>query len=202
MESDSRGAVLLALPKRAVWLEQALRQEGYAPVYAPEAGQAERHSWKGSLLSLRRQYRSLCDRHVRVALAGEGCGALMSLILAAEYPADALALLAPPVYPRLRALLPGGCPSPLPPAALIALSRRNLFAVTCPVLLVQSKEDPIAQRGSAHRLLSSLQNGADRRTLWLNHSGAYPTQGGEKALLLSALLAFLAQTAGETRMQI
>ena len=68
--------------------------------------------------------------------------------------------------------------------------RENLYCVECPVLAVQSAGDPYLARSSAERLLAAC-HAREKQLLRLCASGHLVTQGPERALLLSAVLAFL-----------
>ena len=161
-----------------------------------------------------------------VAVAGHSMGGVLALLLAEEYPADAVITLAAPMHlSGMRGLLspfafltapflpylswPGARRYPddflmedhigyetLPVSKvndllrLMRRARRNLFAVTAPLLTVQSIDDPTVSVSSP-RIIGSGVSSSLKRHILLNRSGHLIPLGPERRKVLDAMLDFL-----------
>ena len=190
-----RAGVLLVGEKRELeWLGRALEEEGYAVrPHVPEwTG-----GWQGALQRAREAYCRLQAETQDAFLLGQSAGAALGLALAQRHPASGLVCLSAPVWLKPCAYFGGRGPLASDSwrkkrglVRLIRLVRENLYCVECPVLAVQSAGDPYLARSSAERLLAAC-HAREKQLLRLCASGHLVTQGPERALLLSAVLAFL-----------
>ena len=73
---------------------------------------------------------------------------------------------------------------------LMRRARRNLFAVTAPVLTIQSADDPTVGASSPRIILSGVSSRVRERTQ-LTHSGHLIPLGPERETVLAAMLDFL-----------
>ncbi len=136
--------------------------------------------WGDWLDEAREAYTKLDRTQASVAVVGFGVGGALSMILAAEYPVSATALVAPilsargalrlygSVYsresgtgeaiPRLRDLI-----------ASVRFARRNLFAVVAPVLILAPERGEFTGPMDVKRAVS-LVSSRDVRIQWLTHA--------------------------------
>lgn len=176
---------------------------------------------------VRTAYINLHEECSFVAVAGHSMGGVLALLLAEEYPVDAVIALSAPMHlAGVRGMLspfsfvaapfipyvkwPGErrypndfliddhlCYETLPVAKvndlfrLMRRARRDLFAVTAPVLTVQSKDDPTVS-ASSPRIISSGVSSSVRRHAALSCSGHLIPLGPERNKVLSAMINFLA----------
>ena len=181
-----RAGVLLVGEKREFeWLGRALEEEGYAVrPHVPEwTG-----GWQGALQRAREAYCRLRAETQDAFLLGQSAGAAMALVLAQRHPAKGLVCLSAPMWLRMSAYLGGFGRRDM--LHISRLARENLYCVECPVLAVQSSGDPYLAHSSAERLLAAC-HAREKRLLRLYDSGHSVSDGPERALLLSAILAFL-----------
>ena len=179
-------SVLLVGEERPLeWLGRALEEEGYeAVLHAPEwTG-----GWQGALQRAREAYCRLARDEDGAFLLGQSAGAAMALVLAQRHPAKGLVCLSAPMWLRMSAYLGGFGRRDM--LHISRLARENLYCVECPVLAVQSAGDPYLAHSSAERLLAAC-HAREKRLLRLYDSGHSVSDGPERALLLSAVLAFL-----------
>lgn len=177
-------------------------------------------------------YTELREECAAVAVAGHSMGGVLALLLAEEYPADAVVTLAAPMrLAGMRALLaplarpaslfipylswPEGQDYPegflredhigydgLPVAQvhdlcrLMRRARRDLYAVTAPLLAVQSIDDATVSASSPRIIVSGVSSSV-HETLLLNSSGHLIPLGPERSEVLSALIAFLNRHIGK-----
>ena len=190
-----RAGVLLVGEKRELeWLGRALEEEGYGAVlHAPEWADG----WQAALQRAREAYCRLRAETQDAFLLGQSAGAALGLALAQRHPASGLVCLSAPVWLKPCAYFGGRGPLASDSwrkkrglVRLIRLVRENLYCVECPVLAVQSSGDPYLARSAAERLLRDCP-AREKQLLRLCASGHLVTQGPERALLLSAVLAFL-----------
>lgn len=196
---DRRAAVLLMGESEPLrWLERALEQEGYATCLQPVEPAC---GWQEALYRARERYCALREEYERVYALGQSAGAALALLLAQRYPLEGVVCLSAPVRLRARALV--GAPQgegPFPRQAgwrqrrdllrLFRLARENLYCVECRMLAVQSRDDPYLPPAAARTLLRESPS-AQKQLLRLYESGHIVSRGPERALLLSAILAFL-----------
>jgi len=176
--------------------------------------------------SVRLAYTELRETCKTVAVAGHSMGGVLALLLAEEYPADAVIALSAPMHlAGMRGLLspfsylaapfipylswPGERKYPedflkedhigyetLPVAKvndlfhLMRRARRNLFAVTAPLLTIQSADDPTVS-ASSPRIIASGVSSSVKRHIMLTRSGHLIPLGPERERVLSAMLDFL-----------
>ena len=153
-------------------------------LHAPEwAG-----GWQGALQRAREAYCRLARDEDGAFLLGQSAGAAMALVLAQRHPAKGLVCLSAPMWLRMSAYLGGFGRRDM--LHISRLARENLYCVECPVLAVQSAGDPYLAHSSAERLLAAC-HAREKRLLRLYDSGHSVSDGPERALLLSAILAFL-----------
>ena len=181
-----RAGVLLVGEKRELeWLGRALEEEGYGAVlHAPEWADG----WQAALQRAREAYCRLARDEDGAFLLGQSAGAAMALVLAQRHPAKGLVCLSAPMWLRMSAYLGGFGRRDM--LHISRLARENLYCVECPVLAVQSAGDPYLAHSSAERLLAAC-HAREKRLLRLYDSGHSVSDGPERALLLSAILAFL-----------
>lgn len=155
--------------------------------------------------------RGRCDS---VCVAGLSMGGCLALILAEQMHVDAVATLSAPmgtraplwlaslaapfvptVHWRARAPLDerydygyAGFPtrSGADLAHVIRMARRDLHAVTCPLLVVQSHADRTITADSAQVILAGA-SGADKSVLWLENAPHVCTLSAEAALIAPAV---------------
>ena len=188
-------SVLLVGEERPLeWLRRALEEEGYeAVLHAPEWADG----WQAALQRAREAYCRLRAETQDAFLLGQSAGAALALVLAQRHPASGLVCLSAPVWLKPCAYFGGRGPLASDSwrkkrglVRLIRLVRENLYCVECPVLAVQSSGDPYLARSAAERLLAAC-HAREKRLLRLYDSGHSVSDGPERALLLSAILAFL-----------
>lgn len=120
--------------------------------------------------SARDAYVRLAERCDGAAVLGLGTGAAVALLLAEQYPAQTLTLIAP-----ARGVQRGA-------RALMRLAERNLFAVVAPTLLVAS----LGGASGARRLLGGL-SARDARVLWTEGDCPLGAPGAAKAQVIEAI---------------
>ncbi len=81
---------------------------------------------------------------------------------------------------------------------LIQLARRNLFAINCPVLTVQSEADPTIWEGSADCILQGVSS-QSKKKLWLKDVPHVCTLSKELPAIIDAMDDFLQAVAQEAR---
>ena len=174
----------------------------------------------------RTAYADLRETCSSVAVAGHSMGGVLALLLAEEYPADAVITLAAPMHlAGMRSFLspfaffaapfipylswPGARRYPddflmedhvgyetLPVAKvndlfrLMRRARRDLFAVTAPLLTIQSADDPTVS-ASSPRIIESGVSSSLKRRISLSCSGHLIPLGPEREKVLDAMLGFL-----------
>lgn len=192
-QAGRAGVLLVGEKGELEWLGRALEEEGYAV----QMHRFEREkSWQQSVYRAREAYCRLKSAREDVFLIGQSAGAAAALVLAQRHPAKGLVCLSAPVRLRLSAylarngLLTEGGFGRRDMLRLIRLAREGLYCVECPVLAVQSAGDPYLARSSAERLLRGC-SAREKQLLRLCDSGHAVSEGPERALLLSAILAFL-----------
>lgn len=176
--------------------------------------------------AMRQEYTQLKSECACVCAAGHSMGGVLALLLAEEYPLDAVVTLAAPMHlTGLRGLLapfslpaslvvpylkwPGERKYPedfllddhlsyetLPVAKvhdlyrLMRRARRNLFAVTAPLLTIQSADDPTVSASSPGIITSGAASAVCRR-ITLYRSGHLIPLGPERNSVLSGMIGFL-----------
>ena len=174
----------------------------------------------------RTAYTDLREECGSVAVAGHSMGGVLALLLAEEYPVDAVIALSAPMHlAGVRGLLspfsvlaapfipylfwPGERKYPkdflledhvgyetLPVAKvndlfrLMRRARRDLFAVTAPLLTIQSGDDPTVSVSSP-RIISGGVSSSHKQHVPLTHSGHLIPLGPERAVVLQSMLDFL-----------
>lgn len=191
-QAGRAGVLLLGEKKELEWLRRALEEEGYeAVLHAPEwTG-----GWQVALQRAREAYCRLASGEEGAFLLGQSGGAAMALLLAQRHLAKGLVCLSAPMRLRLSAYLSGFGRRDM--LRISRLARENLYCVECPVLAVQSAGDPYLARSSAARLLAAC-HAREKRLLRLCDSSHAVSNGPERALLLSAILAFLRDNREQT----
>lgn len=192
LEGGARGCLLLdGIPASGGMrrLGEALNQSGFtvsAPGFlcASETSRPPRASnWRIWLDEAREAYTRLSALCPSVSLVGRSSGGALAVILAAQYPVSAVALIAPAL--RLRTGLagmrlggageeaPGQAPAPrfsTRDALMISrFARRSLFAVVAPILILQPERDDPIHPSSARIALSGVSS-REKRVLWLAQS--------------------------------
>lgn len=192
-----RAAVLLLGEEQQLrWLARAFEEEGYgARLHRTdwtEGWQRALHHAREACCALRRQYAA-------VYVLGQSSGAALALLLAQQYSLKGAVCLSAPLslrplawLRRENALFSGGVSwhARQEQLRLFRRAREGLYGVDCPLLAVQSLDDPYLARGAAGRLLQSCPS-QEKQLLRLYESGHLVSAGAERALLLSAILAFL-----------
>ena len=201
----------------------------------PASGFQLGHGGKGILL-----LHGFCGSAAQMRYLAEGlhkCGYTVSvpLLLAEQFPADALITLSAPMHlTGLRGLLapfsplaslmipylkfPGqrkypddflhehhiGCET-LPVAkvndlyVLMRRARRNLFAVTAPLMVIQSSDDTTTSASSPKIILTGVSSPI-RRRIHLTHSGHLISLGPERNIVLESMADFLDECACGTEL--
>lgn len=185
-----RAVLLIGEEGSLAWLQRALAEEGYAArLHRPAWREG---GWQGALYRAREEYCRLLSAHDGAFLLGQSAGAAMALVLAQRHPAWGVACLSAPYCLSARArlgLCEGGLGRKWALGGLLRAAREGMYSVECPILAAQSASDRCLARTSAQRLLSA-SGAQDRRLVFLRESGHLLTDGPERALLLSALMAF------------
>ena len=233
-----RGVLLIhgfcGSPAQMRYLAQGLHAAGYtvSVPLLPGHGSAVQDMQKCTSRqwhdAVRIAYTELRRECVSVAVAGHSMGGILALLLAEEYPADAVIPIAAPMQlAGVRGLLApfSRLVSPMIPYAswpaarrrpedfltedhicyeetplakvhdlcrLMRRSRRDLFAVTAPLLTIQSKDDPTVSAGSP-RIIAGGVSSAVRKHLSLSRSGHLIPLGPERRETLEAMTRFLNQ---------
>lgn len=214
------------------FLAQGLHENGYTVSVPLLPGHGSRlqdmnytSCWEW-LTCVRRAYTSLWAECASVSVIGHSMGGVLALILAEEYPADAVITLAAPMrLSGVRALFaPFARPvslflpylyrlenmrypegflltdhigyDGLPVARvhdlrkLILLARRNLFAVTAPLLAVQAEDDAAVSHTSPGVIASGVSSRI-RQTRFLPEGGHLLPLCPQRETLLQIILSFL-----------
>lgn len=219
-------------PAQMRFLAEGLHAAGFTvrvpllPGHGTAVRDMKRSTFRDWHAAMRLEYTHLKSECACVCAAGHSMGGVLALLLAEEYPLDAVITLAAPMHlTGLRGLLapfslpaslvmpyvkwPGARRYPedfllsdhlsyetLPVAkvhdlyCLMRRARRNLFAVTAPILTVQSSDDPTVS-SSSPGIISSGVASAVRRRMTLSHSGHLIPLGPERSDVLSGMTAFL-----------
>jgi carboxylesterase len=167
-------------------LAEALHEAGFTVSvpgirYTDETSNAVFSSnWRTWLDEAREAFTKLDRTRASVAVVGFGVGGALSMILAAEYPVSAVVAISP--YLRTRDVLAlyfsiysrhrrtGEALFRLRDlTAIVRLSRRSLFAVVAPVLIVQPEDGEYVHPSGAKLVFSGVSS-RDKRILWLSHS--------------------------------
>ena len=188
-------------------LAEALNNDGFT-VSVPEIryghetlNGASPSKWGDWLDAAREAYSKLDRTHASVAVVGIGIGNALSMILAAEYPVSAVALVAPLIgargalklygslyrrrgetgeaIPRLRDLL-----------SVVRFARRSMFAVVAPVLILTPEHGEFTGPTDAKRAIS-LVSSRDVRIQRMTHARHdFPT-GADQSEAWSAIKSHL-----------
>ncbi len=214
------------------FLAEGLHNAGYTvsvpllPGHGSTVQQMRRSTFRQWHDCARIAYANLREECRTVAVAGHSMGGMLALLLAEEYPVDAVialsvpmhlsgargllspfSLIAAPFIPYLR--WPGARKYPdnflledhigyetLPVAKvsdlfyLMRRARRNLFAVTAPIMTIQSSDDPTVSASSPRIILSGVSS-AVKKHVPLSCSGHLIPLGPERNKVLSEMLSFL-----------
>jgi carboxylesterase len=167
-------------------LAEALNNDGFT-VSAPEIHYANETSsgaspskWGDWLDAAREAYSKLDRTHDSVAVIGFGVGGALSMILAAEYPVSATALIAPLLSTRgaLRlygslysrnGVTGGAIPRLLDLLSVVRFARRSMFAVVAPVLILTPDHGEFAGPTDAKHA-ASLVSSRDVRIHRMTHA--------------------------------
>lgn len=214
------------------FLAEGLNAAGYtvrAPLL-PGHGSTVRNMQKSTFREwhdcVRAAYAGLREECRSVAVAGHSMGGVLALLLAEEYPVDAVIALSAPMHlAGARGLLspfsflaapfvpylswPGERKYPkdflledhigyetLPVAKvndlfrLMRRARRDLFAITAPLMTIQSADDPTVS-ASSPRIIEGGVSSSIRQHVPLTHSGHLIPLGPERGLVLQSMLEFL-----------
>lgn len=193
---EGRAVLLIGEEKPLAWLAGAFEREGYG-VRVQRADWTE--GWQRTLQRAREACCALRARYGAVYVLGQSGGAALALMLAQQYPLKGAVCLSAPLalkpfawMARESALFPVGL-SLRRRRELLGMFRRareKLYGVECPLMAVQSLDDPCLSRRAAGRLLRECP-AEEKQLLRLYESGHLVSVGSERALLLSAILAFL-----------
>lgn len=220
------------------YLAEGLHRLGYTvsapllPGHGATAADMRRSCFRDWLDCARCAYAALRQECSFVAVAGHSMGGLLALLLAEQFPVDAVITLAAPMHltgirgllapfsPAVALLIPYlkfplqrkypkdflhehhiSCET-LPVArvndlyVLMRRAHRNLFAVTAPIMVIQSADDTTASASSPRIILSGVSSGI-RRRIRLTHSAHLISLGPERQLVLDSMSDFLKECAAE-----
>lgn len=214
------------------FLAEGLHQAGYTvsvpllPGHGSTVQQMRASTFRQWHDCVRNAYAALREECSFVAVAGHSMGGVLALLLAEEYPVDAvIALCAPMHLSGARGLLspfsflaapfipylrwPGERKYPsdflaedhigyetLPVAKvndlfrLMRRARRDLFAVTAPLLTIQSSDDPTVS-ASSPRIIAGGVSSPAKRHVPLSCSGHLIPLGPERNTVLTEMIGFL-----------
>lgn len=214
------------------FLAEGLHEAGYTvsvpllPGHGTTARDMQHSTFRQWHDCARSAYAALREECPLVAVAGHSMGGIIALLLAEEYPVDAVITLSAPMHlAGVRGLLspfsllaaplipylswPGERKYPkdflmedhigydtLPVSKVSDLFRlmrrahRDLFAVTAPLLTIQSADDPTVS-SSSPRIIAGGVSSEVKKHVSLAHSGHLIPLGPERAEVLSAMKDFL-----------
>ncbi len=214
------------------YLAEGLHKRGYTvsvpllPGHGTTVDDMHRSTFRDWLNCARRAYTALKAECSFVAVAGHSMGGVLALLLAEQFPADAVITLAAPMHlTGARGLLapfspiaglfvpylrwPGERKYPedflmkdhigyetLPVArvndlyCLMRRARRNLFAVTAPIMVIQSEDDATVSTSSPKIILTGVSSQI-RRRIRLTRSGHLIPLGPERSRTLDAMTQFI-----------
>lgn len=214
------------------FLAEGLHAAGYTvrapllPGHGSTIQQMRRSTFREWHNCARSSYADLRGECRSVAVAGHSMGGVLALLLAEEYPVDAVIALSAPMHlAGVRGLLspfsflaapfvpylswPGERKYPkdflledhigyetLPVAKvndlfrLMRRARRDLFAITAPLLTIQSADDPTVS-ASSPRIIAGGVSSSVRQHVPLMHSGHLIPLGPERGLVLQSMIDFL-----------
>jgi carboxylesterase len=214
------------------FLAEGLNEAGYTvrapllPGHGSTVRKMQRSTFREWHDCVRTAYAGLRKECRSVAVAGHSMGGVLALLLAEEYPVDAVIALSAPMHlAGARGLLspfsflaapfvpylswPGERKYPkdflledhigyetLPVAKvndlfrLMRRARRDLFAITAPLMTIQSADDPTVS-ASSPRIIEGGVSSSIRRHVPLTHSGHLIPLGPERGLVLQSMIDFL-----------
>ena len=214
------------------FLAEGLHAAGYTvrvpllPGHGSTVQQMRRSTFRQWHDCVRMAYAELREECRSVVVAGHSMGGVLALLLAEEYPVDAVVALSAPMHlAGSRGLLspfsflaapfipylswPGERKYPkdflledhigyktLPVAKvndlfrLMRRARRNLFAITAPLLTIQSADDPTVSASSPCIIAGGVSS-VRKQHVPLTHSGHLIPLGPERAAVLQSILDFL-----------
>ncbi len=214
------------------FLAEGLHQAGYTvsvpllPGHGSTVQQMRASTFRQWHDCVRSAHAALREECSSVAVAGHSMGGVLALLLAEEYPVDAVITLSAPMHlSGVRGLLspfsflaapfipylrwPGERRYPadfltedhigyetLPVAKvsdlfrLMRRARRDLFAVTAPLLTIQSSDDPTVS-ASSPRIIAGGVSSSVKRHVQLTRSGHLIPLGPERMNVLSEMTEFL-----------
>ena len=132
------------------------------------------HQWLSAARSAYIDLRERCDR---VVVAGHSTGGALALILAEQYPVDALVCLAPALRTRLRG--DAAAYRSFGMRRLMRLASVNMFAVVAPALVIQPIHDNTLNPSGAKNLYDGIGS-TDKELIWLEKSGHALMNGPER----------------------
>lgn len=183
-------------------LAEELQQSGFS-VSVPEIPYAREtlrgpapSNWRVWLDMAREAYARLDRTHASVAVAGIGVGGAIALFLAAEYPVSRVAVISPFLRlrdparflfsPGRRRELTGEAFRLRDLLAVERLTRRRLFAVVAPVLVVQPQRGKFIHPAVARLILSGVSS-REAAVVWLTQSRHDYPSGEDRARAMTAI---------------
>ncbi len=221
------------------YLAEGLHKCGYTvcvpllPGHGTTVDDMRRCTYRDWMNCARRAYTALKEECSSVAVAGHSMGGVLALLLAEQFPVDAVITLAAPMHlTGARGLL-----APFSPVAglfipylrwpgerrypedfliqdhigyetlpvsrvndlycLMRRARRNLFAVTAPIMVVQSADDTTVSASSPKIILTGVSSRV-RRRIRLIRSGHLIPLGPERSRTLEAMTHFLSECVSDS----
>lgn len=170
-------------------LERALCEAGYA-VSAPLGTEDEPRTagWGDGLERARRAYAQLRTECERVAVLGFSMGGLLALLLAEEFPVDALVCLFTPM--KQKGPMGASFRESAELSLLMARVRRGLFSVVADTLVVQFAQDELVHPQSAEIILNGVSS-ERRQALYLEKFGSAGSENPAYQALEGQIIAFL-----------
>ena len=147
-------------------LAQALRMGGFAVMEIALSGT----TWEDWLTAAKDGFMELSKRCAWVSVVGIHLGGCMALLLGEQmHPSALIAISVPTTSRRLQTMKDTPDFQPVNShhcSHIISMARRDLHAVTCPILVVQSRQDKTFDTNSAEMILQGVSS-RRKGVLWL-----------------------------------